>query len=189
MKATHGVVTALVLSALAFVLLIDEVRADTSTPRDLSRIVVVPPGRTPENNGVSQCSGLQAYAESLRDTGLSAPELAKGVNCVVADFDANGYLDFAIWGALEPSKRGLRGTRRIKVLFFRGRAVVRSETIVQEDYDQALLWARGSGHDGACDVARHQKDGVKLPGEGGGTWFYAYDPASRRLHGQFVCDE
>jgi hypothetical protein len=187
-----GLRSALAVLVIAGAVLVgagEDARSQAPIPRALSGIVPAPPGPTPGEPGVSRCSGLSRYRHRLGDTGPEEPELAAGVACVVGDFDANGHLDFAIWGRLGPSRRGLRGTRTFTVLFFGAGALVRTEVIRQEDYDHAVLWPRGRGHRGACPVSPQARDGIMLPGEGGGTWLYAYDPAAGRLRGELVCDE
>ena len=191
MKSQHLVssLIAILAPGVVFFCSADNAHSEAPIPRNLSLIVTAPAGPTQSDPGVSKCSDLGRYRDSLGDIGLTASGLTKDLDCVVADFDSNGYLDFVIWGPLEPGRQGLRGTRKFKVLFFDAQSIMRTEVIRKEDYDHALLWPRGSGHSGACQVSPQARDGVKLPGEGGGTWFYIYDPASGGLRGELVCDE
>jgi hypothetical protein len=166
----------------------DGVISESHAAGNLSGIETTPPGRTAPEPGISACRGLSRYRAGLNDI-LTDADLVKEVSCIVADFDSNGSLDFVIWGRHEPSQRGLRGTRSFKALFFDGQRLIRTETIRREDYDQAVLWARGRGFDGACKVSPPTVDGIMLPGEGGGTWHYLYERKSERLKAGFACDE
>ena len=160
-----------------------------SSAANHSDIETTPNGRTQPGAAVSACRGLWRYLGHLRDLGLADADLRKAVTCVVADFDANGSLDFLVWGRHQPSRQGLRGTRPFKILFFDGNKVVHTETIRQEDYDQAVIWPWGRGSEGACPVLAQTLDGILLPGEGGGSWYYVFEPRSRKLSGELACDE
>jgi hypothetical protein len=167
----------------------DPARPSVSTPGNLSGIETAPSGRTNPEVGISACRGLWRYLDSLRDLGLTDADLRKDITCIVADFDSNGSLDFLVWGRHEPSRRGLRGTRTFKILFFGGNKILRTEIIRHEDYDHAVMWPRGRSSSGACAVLPQTLDGIMLPGEGGGSWYYIYEPGSRKLRGEFACDE
>ena len=181
------------IAALTLLLLIESASciAAQGTPVEttVSGIEARPPGRTPPHPGWSTCLRLSPYRVSLCDIGLGDVGLEKEVTCIVADFDSNGSLDFLIYGNQEPSKQGLRVTTSFKVLFFDDRRMLRAETIRRDDYDYALLWPAGQGSLGACSVSPRTVDGIILPGEGGGTWYFSYDATLRKLTGEFACDE
>lgn len=187
-QAILGLIFILAIGSAASVAA-DRARSSTSTPANLSGIETAPHSRTNPEAGVSACRGLWRYLDRLGDLGLTDADLRKEVTCIVADFDSNGSVDFLVWGPHEPSKRGLRGTRSFKVLLFDGKKIIRTETIRHEDYDHAVIWPRGHGSDGACPVSPQTLDGIVLPGEGGGSWYYVYEPSSRKLRGKLACDE
>lgn len=132
----------------------------------------------------SGCSGLDAHRALLEDVGLGGVEATTVVRCVVADFDANGTLDAALWGVADED-----GTRPFKLLLFQGDTVLQAATIRKPGYAEAVLWPRGTGPSGACQVEPQPRDGLMLPGEGAGSWYFTFDPTSGGLREQLVCDE
>jgi hypothetical protein len=48
--------------------------------------------------GECVCRGTAERSSGLWRVGLDAPQLSAGIHCVVADFDGNGHVDFAMLG-------------------------------------------------------------------------------------------
>lgn len=84
-----------------------------------SSLEFVPKGSTLRGKGVinnvtgaTYCSGSVEKSEELKRVGISTLKLSGflsffvgSVQCTVGDFDGNGYLDFALWGYNEQTKK------------------------------------------------------------------------------------
>jgi hypothetical protein len=71
------------------------------------------------------CQGTVPDSVTLSSIHLSIEDLKKGVNCVAADLDGNGYLDFVLYGAW--SEKDHR--RYCLVIFYKDRSVIRTQFI------------------------------------------------------------
>ncbi len=147
------------------------------------------PEGTKQNTSITACQELQKYQSNSGNRGSIPADLKGESICIMADFDSNGFQDFVVWGHLEPGKQNSRGTRSFKVLYFDDTRILRTQTIKHDGYDHAAFWPRGKGSEGACKISPQQRDGIVLPGEGGGSWYYIYDPQAEAMVGRFACDE
>ncbi len=86
-----------------------------------------------------ECTGLAHYTAAIFDIGLSEKQFKDPHACIWGDFDGNGFIDIAIWGALTESP-GYVGTRKFKVLFFEEGRIIKSQIIENANKDTLLLY-------------------------------------------------
>lgn len=126
-----------------------------------------------------ECRGLARYATSISDIGLSEKQLQVGQSCIWGDFDGNGSIDIAIWGALTESP-GYVGTRIFKVLFFEEGQIIKSQIIENTNKDTLLLYPK-TNKIGEFGEPTTKLDGLVQWGEGDLTYIYLYDRSSGKL--------
>ncbi len=126
----------------------------------------------------------------LKDIGLSEHDIeADSVGCIMADFDGNGYYDFAFWGKFdaeafwgaEPdSNARYELERRFKVIFFEKDRIISTQIIRNHARDHLLLYGP-TDKEGEFGEPKTDLPGLVQWGEGGTTYIYLYDPKTRQL--------
>lgn len=79
-----------------FLFLFDACVSHASSINQFSIKVVEP---TYTYAGSMLCKGSMEDAHAFAEAGISLAQLKEGIDCVTADFDGNGYLDFVLYGS------------------------------------------------------------------------------------------
>ena len=148
--------------------------------RNESRIRIVDVVKENDVELLFVCLGAEHYAEQLKGIGLTSEQLASRVTCVAGDFDGNGDLDFAIWGAAVNDINSGALFRKFMVLFFEAGTVLRTQAIVNRNRDHLWLYHP------QCEPNEFGSPVSDLPGlvqsgEGGTTYYFIYDAGSGKL--------
>ena len=104
----------------------------------------------------------------LRGSALYEWDLVRGTSCIVADFDGNGYLDFALQGGGLPK---IRPARQLRIVFYERREPVRYLDIPGAGFE--LYPARPE--EGEFGEPASTLDGLVKWGEGGSTFIWLFD--------------
>jgi hypothetical protein len=118
------------------------------------------------------CQGRLPVGTDLGDIGVDARTLAHGVECVAADFNGDGFLDFAIFGTLV-SRPPVVPVRRIRVLLFKENRVILNQ-LLDGEYEKLDLYGPTTTKGPFGEPATALPGLVKW-GEGGGTEIFLYD--------------
>ncbi len=107
----------------------------------------------------------------LNDIGISDQEIIRGNPCVVGDFDGNGYLDFGFPG------RSRSNQEVFKVLFYLKDRIIFTELLQGHGY---FLY-KATDRKGEFGEPTSKTDGLYIPGEGGSTFVFLFNPKSRKF--------
>lgn len=127
-----------------------------------------------------QCKGKIASADVLKNTGIEAKNLEKGVPCLVGDFDGNGSKDFALFHPMDGNLQAFQ----MRVVLTKGKdvlnvlpAVIRRDSGDERGFFLAEVLSKkkipGSFKKLACKFPKH--DFVFEHGEGANNHVVAYD--------------
>lgn len=110
----------------------------------------------------------------LNDIGFSDHDIIRGLSCIVGDYDGNGFADFAFQG-----EKLVDGNRRtyLKVLFYEDKKVTR-EMLLRGDFFSLYHATKEEGEFGEPPS---ETDGLMIPGEGGTTHVFLFDPETENF--------
>ncbi len=125
----------------------------------------------------------------LNDIGLTNDALSKGMRCIMADLDGNGYHDFVFFGPFDRKLFGqasgearIKYEPRYKVVLFEGTSVTQTQVIKNHGYDHLIIVRAPD------TIKKRGESKTALPsllqlGEGHGapTYVYRYDAGTKRL--------
>ncbi len=137
-----------------------------------------------------QCKSLNPDKFHLEDIGLTRHEIENNhVRCVMADFDGNGYYDFAFWGAFDEdafwsaapdSDARFELERLFKVIFFEKDKITGTQIIKNHARDHLFLY-EPADKEGSFGEPKTELPGLVQWGEGGTTYIYLFDRKTGRL--------
>ena len=111
----------------------------------------------------------------LNDIGIDDHDILKGLSCIVGDYDGNGYVDFAFEGKKTIDRKVIS---YLKVLFYEKKKVIR-EILLPGGY---FFLYPATDKKGSFGEPASKNDGFEIPGEGGTTRVYLFDPTTEQFN-------
>ena len=110
----------------------------------------------------------------LNDIGFGDHDIIRGLSCIVGDYDGNGFADFAFQG-----EKLVDGTLEtyLKVLFYEDKKLTR-ETLLRGDF---FFLYPAANEEGEFGEPLSETDGLRIPGEGGTTHVFLFDPETENF--------
>ena len=126
------------------------------------------------------CSGSINDATILHKIGLTEADLRKDVDCVVGDFDGNGYLDFALYGRIIHEPPVIDHPEALGVIFFQGSNISKTQVLKDQHFSAPELYPTTSKK-GPFGEPVSKNAGIVEWGEGGATAICLYNSDSATM--------
>jgi len=120
------------------------------------------------------CSGILNDAAILNKIGITEADLKKGVDCVVGDFDGNGYLDFAVYGRIIHEPPVIDHPEALGVIFFQGSNILKTQVLKDKHFSAPELYP-ATTKKGPFGEPVSKTTGIVEWGEGGATVICLYN--------------
>jgi hypothetical protein len=120
------------------------------------------------------CSGSLNDVTILNKIGLTEADLRKGVDCVVGDFDGNGYLDFALYGRIIHEPPVIDHPEALGVISFQGSNILKTQVLKDQHFSAPELYPTKTKK-GPFGEPASKTVGIVEWGEGGATVICLYN--------------
>jgi hypothetical protein len=131
------------------------------------------------------CKGTVPKEVNLKELTVIPVDLENGINCVVGDFDGNGYTDFLLFGKyIERGRSILSSPDNYLAVFFKKKKLHHQVIISHPNLSHPFLYSPRKTK-GEFGEPTSKTDGFYEPGEGGTTVVFIYN----RKNGTFDVSE